>query len=336
MAAAHDSDGRHRQSAWHPVIAGFINAAAIMIILSQLTAFTGIPAVDGSPLAQARHLIADSPPSIRSRCRSAASVRAAVGRAALWLLPRAAVPASRRPPSSRYPHRADAVAIVAVGVVVGFGLDQRFGVATVGTSRRSADMDMAVVRHRVVARRDAGVRDDRARRRRAELLDRHAAGPAQKATHQLEPGVHRARRCEHRRAFTGGMPIAGSLSRVNRRRAHAITGVFSVLFVVVTLLWFTPVFRAAAACRTRGDHHHFGVGLHRLRADIPILEVLPARQHHARRRAARRAGVRRRTRSAGWHAGRGCAVRPPLEPSAHRRRRPHRRFGAFPQPASTT
>ena len=30
----------------HPVISGFINAAAIMIILSQLTAFTGIPAID--------------------------------------------------------------------------------------------------------------------------------------------------------------------------------------------------------------------------------------------------------------------------------------------------
>ena len=43
----------------HPVISGFINAAAIMIILSQLTALTGIPSVDGSPFAQARHLVTD-------------------------------------------------------------------------------------------------------------------------------------------------------------------------------------------------------------------------------------------------------------------------------------
>ena len=67
----------------HPVISGFINAAAIMIILSQLTAFTGIPAIDGSPFAQARHLSPTTPPSIRSRWRSVAS-----SLALLWLVQR--------------------------------------------------------------------------------------------------------------------------------------------------------------------------------------------------------------------------------------------------------
>jgi sulfate permease, SulP family len=43
-------------------------------------------------------------------------------------------------------------------------------------------------------------------------------------------------------AFTGGMPIAGSLSRSSGGGRTPLTGVFGALFVAVTLMWFTPFF----------------------------------------------------------------------------------------------
>ena len=93
----------------HPVISGFINAAAIMIILSQLTALTGIPAIDGSPFAQARHLLTDltaiNPVTLPI---GGASLVVLFARTTVRLFRGAAVPAPRRPQSSGHADRADA------------------------------------------------------------------------------------------------------------------------------------------------------------------------------------------------------------------------------------
>ncbi len=45
-------------------------------------------------------------------------------------------------------------------------------------------------------------------------------------------------------AFTGGMPVAGSMSRSTGGGRTALTGVFCALFVLVTVLWLTPYFSA--------------------------------------------------------------------------------------------
>ena len=185
----------------HPVISGFINAAAIMIILSQLTALTGIPAIDGSPFAQARHLVTDisalNPVDSRNRMRE---LRAAVADAALRLLSGAAVPAPRRAQSSDHALRTDA----------GRGRRDRRrrrvrarsalrGRHDRTDSRRAAGVRVAAVRPGAVDRRDAGVGDDRFGRLRAEFLDRHTTRATQTATPESESGADRARRRRFRR-----------------------------------------------------------------------------------------------------------------------------------------
>src|SRR5512143_2347331 len=117
----------------HPVISGVIDAAAIMIILSQLTALTGIPGIAGSPFAQARHLLAD--------LTAINPVTLLIGGASLVILLVvqrfgyfAVLPFLRRVGRNHPVTRIGPmlVVVIAIAVVIGFGLDHRFAIATVG------------------------------------------------------------------------------------------------------------------------------------------------------------------------------------------------------------
>jgi sulfate permease, SulP family len=226
----------------HPVISGFINAAAILIILSQLTAFTGIPVSDGSPFAQARHLVTDvsalNPVTLAIGCASVAL---------LWLMQRfgyyLVLPFLRRVgrnhPITRFGPML--VAIFGIGAVILFGLDQRFTVATVGPIggglptlslppfdfAQWIDLMPASAMIALVAYvQSFSIGTQLAQRKRQRL------NPNQEL---IALGA-----AEFGAAFTGGMPVAGSLSRSTGGGRTALTGVFCALFVLVTVLWLTP------------------------------------------------------------------------------------------------
>jgi SulP family sulfate permease len=226
----------------HPVISGFINAAAIMIILSQLPAFTGIPAVDGSPFTQAQHLATDlsalNPVTLVVGCASVAL---------LWLVQRFAfylvLPFLRRVgrnhPITRFGPMV--VAIAAIGAVVAFGLDRDYAVATVGPivgglptlSWPPFDfalwldvMPASAMIALVAYVQSFSIGTQLARRKRQRL------NPNQEL---IALGA-----ADFGAAFTGGMPVAGSLSRSTGGGRTPLTGVFCALFVLVTVLWLTP------------------------------------------------------------------------------------------------
>ncbi len=230
----------------HPVISGFINAAAIMIILSQLTALTGIPAIDGSPFAQARHLVSDM--------MALNPVALAIGAASfllLWLVQRfgfyLVLPFLRRVGRNHPVTRIGPmlVAIVAIGAVVAFGLDTRFAVATIGPIPAGLPpltlppfdfvlwidvMPASAMIALVAYVQSFSIGTQLAQRKRQRINPNQeliALGAADFAA-----------------AFTGGMPVAGSLSRSTGGGRTPLTGVFCALFVLVTVVWLTPLFAA--------------------------------------------------------------------------------------------
>jgi len=230
----------------HPVISGFINAAAIMIILSQLTALTGIPAIDGNTFAQARHLIAHV-----GQTNGPTFAIGLASFALLWVVQRygyvAALPFQRRVGRRHQLTRIGpmVVAIASVGAVVAFGLDAHHGVATIGAIPAGLPMPtlppldptlwidvmpasamvalVAYVQSYSIAAQLASKKHHRVDADQ-ELV---ALGAANVAA-----------------AFTGGMPVAGSLSRSSGGGRTPLTGVFGASFVVVALLWLMPFFGA--------------------------------------------------------------------------------------------
>ncbi len=225
----------------HPVISGFINAAAIMIILSQLTAFTGIPAIEGSPFAQALHLVSDlsalNPVTLAVGCASIAL---------LWLMQRfgfyLVLPFLRRVgrnhPITRFGPML--VAVGAIGAVVAFGLDEHYAVATVGPIAGGLPrlswppFDVALWIDLMPASAMIAL---------VAYVQSFSIGTqlAQRKRQRLNPNQELIAlgAADFGAAFTGGMPVAGSLSRSTGRGRTPLTGVFCALFVLVTLLWLT-------------------------------------------------------------------------------------------------
>ena len=119
----------------HPVIVGFVNAAALMIIISQLNAFTGVAQTveEGNPLQRAANLITDigqyNPTTLKI------AVGCLLG---LWLVQRWAVPITHLiMPGLRAEHPLRRlgpimVASLATLTVWGFDLAETAGVATIG------------------------------------------------------------------------------------------------------------------------------------------------------------------------------------------------------------
>ena len=134
-------------------------------------------------------------------------------------------------------------------------------------------------------------------------------------------------------AFTGGMPVAGSLSRSTGGGRTPLTGVFCALFVLVTVLWLTPYFAAlphaalaAIIIMSVSDFIDFS----------PVYRYWTFYRHDSITHIVSLLGgvaVRRRARAADRHSRCGRAVRAPFEPPEHRDRRPGRRLGALPQRA---
>jgi len=230
----------------HPVISGFINAAAIMIILSQLPALTGIASISGSPFAQAKHLLTDI-----AALNPAALVIGCASLALLWLVQRygfyLVLPFLRRVGRNHPITRTGPmlVSILSIIAVVWLGLDQGHTIATVGEIRAGLPaltlppLDLALW---------------------IELMPASAMIALVAYVQSFSIGTRLAQRKRQRlnsnqelialgaanigAAFTGGMPIAGSLSRSTDRGRTPLTGVVSVAFISITLLWFTPFFGA--------------------------------------------------------------------------------------------
>jgi sulfate permease, SulP family len=232
----------------HPVIAGFVNAAAILIILSQLTAFTGISAGSGSPFAQVTHLVTDY--------ADFNGVTLAIGCAGLmllWIVHRygfyLVLPFLRRV-GRNHPITATGPMVLAIGSVAAvawFGLDQRFGVAIVGAipaglpaftlppfdfrlwiDLMPASAMIALVTY--VTSYSIGTR--------LASRKRHRLDPDQEliALGAADVGA----------AFCGALPVAGSFSRssvnVSAGARTPVSALFCMAFIVATLLWLTPAF----------------------------------------------------------------------------------------------
>ncbi|NJN52058.1 MAG: SulP family inorganic anion transporter [Gammaproteobacteria bacterium] len=117
----------------HPVITGFVNAAALLIILSQLSAFIGVDAAHGTPFQQAIDL-ANRLPDLNV----VAALIGIVSFAILWVTRRYAfylvLPFLRRVGRQHPITRTGPiwVSLGAIAAVTYFALDTRFGVDTVG------------------------------------------------------------------------------------------------------------------------------------------------------------------------------------------------------------
>ena len=230
----------------HPVISGFINAAAIMIILSQLPALTGIPGAEGGPFRQAEHLLADigsvNPVALTIGIASMA-VLGIVRRYGFY----AARPFLRRVGRNHAVTRSGplVVAIIAIVAVTLLHLDRRYGIATVGVIPAGLpklglpSFDFALWMDLIPASamialvayvQSFSIATQLAQRKHERV------SPNQEliALGAADIGA----------AFTNGMPIAGSMTRSTGGGRTRLTGVFGLLFVAIILLWGTPLFGA--------------------------------------------------------------------------------------------
>jgi len=230
----------------HPVISGFINAAAIMIILSQLPALAGIATADGNSFVQARHLV--------MHLAETNAPTLAIGLASLallWAVQRygyvAALPFQRRVGRNHQMTRIGpmVVAVVAVGAVAALGMHTRFGVATIGAIPSGwpsltwppldpalwIDVMPASAMIALVAYVQSFSIATQLARRKHQRVDADqeliALGAANVAA-----------------AFSGAMPVAGSMARSSGGARTQMTAVFGALFVLIAVLWLTPFFGA--------------------------------------------------------------------------------------------
>jgi sulfate permease, SulP family len=233
-----------------PVISGFINAAAILIILGQLPAFTGISAT----LSENAFILVRE---LAARIGEFNPVTAAIGLGSfivLWLVRRyaffAVLPIARRV-SRRHPITNAGpvvVAVVSIALVAWLGLDQRFDVATVGwvppglPSLAVPPFDIALwidlapasaMIALVVFVESYSIGTTLARRRHRRLDSNQeliALGTANIGA-----------------ALTGAYPVAGSFSRssvnYDAGARTQISSIVCVLVIIVALLWLTPVFQ---------------------------------------------------------------------------------------------
>jgi SulP family sulfate permease len=232
----------------HPVIAGFVNAAAILIILSQLTAFTGISANDGSPLTQVSHLARDwaqfNPATLAIGCGSLVLLWATHRYGFYLVLPFLRRVGRNHPITATGPM---IVAIVTIAAVALFGLDHRYGVAVVGTIPAGLPaltwppFDMRVWIDLVPAAAMIAL---------VTYVTSYSIGArlASKKNHRLDANQELIAlgAADVACAFTGAVPIAGSFSRssvnVTAGARTSLSSLFSVAFIAATLLWLTPVF----------------------------------------------------------------------------------------------
>jgi sulfate permease, SulP family len=233
-----------------PVIAGFVNAAALLIIFSQLPAFTGIPAA----LTENAFVLLRDLAFRFAELNPATTAIGICSFAVLWLVRRyafyAVLPIARRV-SRRHPiTNAGPVIVAAIAIVIValLDMDQQFGVATVGyvppglpslvvpPLQLQLWIDLAPASAMialVVFVESYSIGTTLATRRHRRLISNQeliALGAANVGA-----------------AFTGAYPVAGSFSRSSVNfdagaRTQLSTLVCAVV-IVITLLWLTPLFQ---------------------------------------------------------------------------------------------
>jgi len=232
----------------HPVVTGFVNAAALIIILSQLLPFTGQE-------AQVGNTTWDNLGALAGTFNTINPATTIIGLTALGilvgcqryghLLLRPFMEVDDDSPANRIGPML--VVLVSVLAVIGFGLDERFGVATVGhipaglpsltippfdpqlwIDLAPSSAIIALVAY-VESFTVATMLATRRRQRVNSHQDLIALGAANISA-----------------AFTGAYPVAGSFSRSSVNFSAGartpISAIVCALIIIVTLVALTPLF----------------------------------------------------------------------------------------------
>ena len=223
----------------HPVITGFVNAAAILIIVSQLPAFTGI-AIDGGGNAMDRLI------RLVSAMGNLDSVAVGIGiasLAALWLVRRYAGlsmhdrdhPIGRTGPV--------VIAIAGTGAVAIFGLNvETVGFVPAGLPELALPpFDLALWLDLAPAAAMIAL---------VTYIESFSIGTtlASKQRTRLDASQELVAlgAANIGAAFTGAYPVAGSFSRSSVNAAAgartSVSALVCAVVIVVTLLWLTPLF----------------------------------------------------------------------------------------------
>ena len=223
----------------HPVITGFVNAAAILIIVSQLPAFTGI-AIDGGGNSMERLI------RLVSSMASLDPIAVGIGiasLAALWLVRRYAGlsmhdrdhPIGRTGPV--------VIAIAGTGAVAFFGLNvETVGFVPAGLPELALPpFDLALWLDLAPAAAMIAL---------VTYIESFSIGTtlASKQRSRLDASQELVAlgAANIGAAFTGAYPVAGSFSRSSVNAAAgartSVSALVCAVVIVVTLLWLTPLF----------------------------------------------------------------------------------------------
>ena len=222
-----------------PVVAGFVNAAAVLIVLSQLPAFAGLGlAVGGNPLEPLARLVAQA-----ALLNPLALSIGFASLAALWLAPRVAKAWSGRDDHPLGRSGPLVVAVCATGAVGAFGLEvQTIGFVPAGLPtftlplfdfRLWLDLAPSAAAIALVA-----------------YVETFGIGTtlAARAQQRVDPGQELIAlgAANVGAALTGASPVAGSFSRSSVNHAAGartpVSALVGAAAIVVTLLWLTPLF----------------------------------------------------------------------------------------------
>lgn len=233
----------------HPVITGFVNAAAILIIVSQIPAATGIGAGEAAdPLSQAAGLAANL-----DQLNPVSAALAAVCIALLWLVPRYGVRVWRlfqKDVPDEHPVRRTGpilVTVIAAGAVAIWNLDGEFGVQIVGALPSGLPaftlppfqwqmwLDLAPSSAMIAV---------------VAYVESYSIGATLATRERTRVNAHQELialgAANVSAAFTGAYPVAGSFSRsILGYQAGArsqVSALVCMAVIVVTLLFLTPLF----------------------------------------------------------------------------------------------
>jgi len=233
----------------HPVITGFVNAAALLIIISQLPAFTGIGRGEATdPYHQLLNL------ARRLDELNLAVLGVGVGSLlALWLVRRYAVSLLRlfrRDIEDQHPIRRTGpmvVAALAAVVVAAWNLDAELGVAVVGELPSGLP---AITRPPFHWQMWVDVAPVSAMIAVVSYVESYSIGTTLATRQRTRVNSHQELialgAANVGAAFTGAYPVSGSFSRssVNYQTGARtqMSALVCMVVIVLTLLFFTPLF----------------------------------------------------------------------------------------------
>ena len=232
----------------HAVITGFVNAAVILIIVSQLSSFTGIPDIQHSEPVQG--LLALSEGAERFNGMTLGIALASL--AGLFIVRRTAIPIARRfipdlkdnhPISNTGPM---IMAVLGTLTVALFSLDTEFGVATVGTVPAGLPeftmppFDLTLWGQ--LAPTSAMIAF-------VAYVESYSVGTTLATRERTRVNSHQELialgAANISAAFTGAYPVAGSFSRssVNYQTGARtqVSGLVCMALLILLLLFFTPL-----------------------------------------------------------------------------------------------